>query len=224
MHIDQEVILNFVQGFVMFVIALTFHEFGHAVTALWGGDRTARDLGRVTLNPIAHIDPIGTVLMPLLGALSGGHLLAWAKPVPVNRNNLKEPFWDVVVTLAGPFANLVQALVALILLGICQDLEGRGIISELVGSTFTGALLSFASINVLLIVFNMIPIPPLDGHHIVYHFFIRGRGHLYEFWDNYCRMGTTLLWVLVLTGLLGKVIWPLMILVFKFLLVLVSIP
>jgi Zn-dependent protease len=155
-----------VEGLISYlglIILLTFHEFGHAWAALKCGDDTARLQGRVSLNPVVHIDPIGTVLLPLLMIfLSPGisrFMIGWAKPVPVNPHNLRNPRWDdILVTMAGPAMNLVLAvaLVALARAGLLAHLEPMADICW-----------RFASLSLLLCFFNLIPIPPLDGSHVL---------------------------------------------------------
>lgn len=144
------------------VVLLTFHEFGHAWMAHKCGDDTAKSLGRVSLNPLVHIDPIGTVLMPLLmiflSPSIGGFLIGWAKPVPVNPNNLRNPRMDdILVTLAGPWMNLILAvvLVALARAGVAFH-----------SADMAGICIKFAGVSLALFFFNLLPIPPLDGSHV----------------------------------------------------------
>ncbi len=148
------------------VILLTFHEFGHAWMAMKCGDDTARLQGRVSLNPLVHIDPIGTVVMPLLiiflsmsGSGLSRFLIGWAKPVPVNPYNLRNPrVDDILVTLAGPWMNL---LLAVVIMGL-----GRlGMIAH--SESMVNLCLSMAQLSLLLCFFNLLPIPPLDGSQVV---------------------------------------------------------
>ncbi|MGO3930230.1 site-2 protease family protein [Rhodopseudomonas pseudopalustris] len=143
------------------VIAITFHEAAHAYVARMCGDDTAWMLGRVTLNPIKHIDPFGTILLPLLLlALQSPFLFGYAKPVPVNFRGLRHPRRDMIlVAAAGPAINLVLALIAAIAIRLI-DLPGEA--GEWLMRNFANALL----INVVLAIFNLIPIPPLDGGRI----------------------------------------------------------
>jgi len=146
--------------FAVFLISLCVHEWAHAWSADKLGDPTARSLGRVTLNPIAHVDPIGTILFPLLCAFlfPGGLLFGWAKPVPFVAENFRRPKLDYVfVALAGPLSNLVLAFLA--------SVAGHLVVDDypLIARFFALAVL----LNVLLAVFNMIPIPPLDGSHVL---------------------------------------------------------
>jgi Zn-dependent protease len=147
--------------FVMLLLSLSVHEAAHAWTANRLGDPTARLLGRISLNPIAHIDWIGTVLFPLLAMLSGLPLFGWAKPVPVGWQNLKSPRRDfAVIAAAGPASNLLLAVAVaavLVLVG------GR---SAAPGATATWLLVRALELNVTLAVFNLIPVPPLDGGNV----------------------------------------------------------
>jgi len=148
------------------LVLLTFHEFGHAWMAWKCGDDTARLQGRVSLNPIVHIDPIGTVVMPLLiiflsmsGSGIAGFLIGWAKPVPVNLNNLRNPRMDdILVTLAGPWMNLLLAIliIGLARLGVAADSDSLVSICK-----------TMAQLSLLLCFFNLLPIPPLDGSRIL---------------------------------------------------------
>jgi Zn-dependent protease len=158
-----------IEGLIMYLgllVLLTFHEFGHAWMAWKCGDDTARMQGRVSLNPIVHIDPIGTVLMPLLiiflslgGSGLGRFLIGWAKPVPVNPYNLRNPrVDDILVTLAGPWMNLILAIV---LVGLARV----GMFAH--SDSLAEVCLNMAHTSLLLCFFNLLPIPPLDGSQVV---------------------------------------------------------
>lgn len=150
-------------SFGVLLLSLTIHEAAHAWTAYRLGDPTARALGRVSLNPIVHIDLIGTVVLPLLAAVSHFPIIGWAKPVPVNPRNFRNPRRDfVLVAAAGPISNLLQACVAAILLRIAVALaQGDA------GGMLLNALLMAVEINLLLAFFNLIPVPPLDGGNVL---------------------------------------------------------
>jgi Zn-dependent protease len=145
------------------VLAITLHEAAHGFAAHRLGDDTAYRLGRVTLNPLKHIDPVGTILMPaILLLLRAPFLFGYAKPVPVNFNALRNPRRDMVlVALAGPVTNIVLATVAAALFHLVPYLPGSA--AQWVGQNLKNALI----INVVLAVFNMLPIPPLDGGRVV---------------------------------------------------------
>jgi Zn-dependent protease len=144
------------------IIAITFHEAAHGYVALYFGDDTAKKAGRLTLNPLKHIDPFGTILLPLLLYLTSGSAFGWAKPVPVNFSALKDPRWDMgFVAAAGPAMNILLALISAVLLRLAFYAGPTA--QPVVASLFDQSL----TLNVILAVFNMLPIPPLDGSKIV---------------------------------------------------------
>lgn len=168
------VILDIVLALIATFVAIVFHEYAHGYVAHRLGDPTARDHGRLTLNPLAHIDPIGTVLLPLLLALfHSPFVFGWAKPVPVNATYFRNPFRGMLfVAVAGPITNLSLALVAT---GIGRAALSAVPLSVLGQGTFVSNLAHagffllgyFVIVNVVLAVFNMIPIPPLDGSRVL---------------------------------------------------------
>ena len=155
------------------LIGLVVHESAHAFVAYLLGDRTAREQGRISLNPLNHIDPFGTVALPLLMLLAGGPVFAFAKPVPVYLGNLRHPKRDeVLVSLAGPASNLLLAvLAALIMRGV-----GTADATAGMGEVAPGhpAAATYIWVNLMLCFFNLIPLPPLDGSSILVPF-LRGR-------------------------------------------------
>ena len=174
---------------VVLILAFSVHECAHAYTAWRLGDPTAKMLGRVTLNPLKHLDPLGSVIFPLLGLYYGGMLFGWAKPTPVTARNFKHyKRDDILVSLAGPASNLLSATVALILLIVLKHAIVGGqvaittavylahhvpnIPTDNLPQLFPIALFLYYVIllNLLLFVFNLIPVPPLDGSHILRHF------------------------------------------------------
>ncbi len=150
---------------LLFIVALafsvSFHEFSHGWMADKLGDPTARIAGRLTMNPLAHIDPVGTLLLPAIMYLMAGMLFGYAKPVPVDTRNLRDPRWDnLKVSLIGPFSNLLLALLSAILWGLLAGTMGDG--------NAVGELLAMmVGLNCSLFVFNLLPIPPLDGSWIL---------------------------------------------------------
>jgi Zn-dependent protease len=187
---------------VLLIISLSVHEAAHAWTADRLGDPTARMLGRLTLNPLAHIDWIGTVLFPLLMIYSNAPLLGWAKPVPVNMNNLRHPRRDfALVAVAGPVSNLLQGLVsAMLLMSLTRD-------EVVMASDLTpaGLAFQFLILNISLAVFNMLPVPPLDGGNVLAGILPEAGARLIDALRPY---GFLVLYALLLTGVLGNVMFP----------------
>ena len=151
---------------VPLIIAIVFHEVAHGLAARKLGDPTAARKGRLTLNPIKHIDPFGTLILPLLLAVSHAPIFGWAKPVPVNYRRLRNPRRDMIlVALAGPGMNLLLALVGAAILGVTVAVAGD---VRTGAPAFVAAnALNFVLINIFLAVFNLLPVPPFDGGHVV---------------------------------------------------------
>ncbi|TFG87979.1 MAG: site-2 protease family protein [Chromatiales bacterium] len=187
---------------VLFGIAL--HEAAHGWMARQFGDRTAELLGRITANPIKHIDPVGTVVVPLVLAFLSLPPFGWAKPVPVNARNLRNPKRDMLlVAAAGPASNLVMALFWVLVLALALRLP----------VTLPGVrqfLLSMAQIgitfNILLAIFNLIPIPPLDGGRVLRGMVPEALGRKLDALEPY---GLILVMGLLALGVLGRLVWPL---------------
>ena len=148
--------------FVSLVISITLHEAMHAFSAHWLGDDTAHSQGRISLNPLRHVDPFATILLPLITLVLFGVPLLAAKPVPFNPYGVRYgEYGAAMVGLAGPLTNLVLAIAGAVIMGFAQNSLGAGAF---------GALMIFVQVNVALFVFNMIPLPPLDGSRLVYAF------------------------------------------------------
>jgi Zn-dependent protease len=161
----NQILQGIAVGAIPVLFAITLHEVAHGWAARYFGDRTAEMLGRLSLNPIKHIDPVGTVLVPALLYTFGGVLFGWAKPVPVAFRNLKNPKRDMVfVAFAGPLANIAMGIVWVLIYKLT-------IATGLAGSSAGEWLISMANIglriNVLLAAFNLLPIPPLDGGRVL---------------------------------------------------------
>lgn len=193
------------------VFAIVFHEVAHGWTALALGDPTAKERRRLSLNPLRHVDPIGTLILPGLLALVGAPVFGWAKPVPVIQQRLRNPrFGMMAVAAAGPLTNLVLAALGAIAIGV---LVRHGIPADAsVSGFFVLAFTYFVLINVFLAFFNLLPIPPFDGSHIVEGVL---PGPLAQVYRNLRPIGFVLFFVLVAlswygptSGFLGHLIGP----------------
>jgi Zn-dependent protease len=186
------------------LFSLTVHEAAHAWTAWRLGDPTARHLGRISLNPVVHIDPIGTLLLPIVAMATGAPLIGWAKPVPVDTRRLGHPRRDfMLVAAAGPASNLVLAVAAALALRLVQDAVAGGAL-EVAGPIARVAALAL-QVNLLLALFNMIPVPPLDGGNVLGGLLGGAWRERYEALRPY---GVFILYGLMFTGALGAIIGP----------------
>lgn len=188
-------------SFGVLLLSLTIHEAAHAWTADKLGDPTARLLGRVSLNPLVHIDWIGTVLLPIIAMISHLPLIGWAKPVPVNVGRLRHHRRDfILVAAAGPISNLLQAVLAAMVLRLLWD----GTTEQAPGVVVT--VLFFAlQINLLLAFFNLIPVPPLDGGNVMLGLLPPGLAAPYS---QLRQFGFIILYALMYTGLASAFISP----------------
>ena len=173
---DQIIVKLFL--YLIIVISAVFHEYAHGFAAYRLGDSTAKNEGRLTLNPLAHLDPIGTVILPLFLLLSSGMFIGWAKPVPYNPHNLRDKkYGDLKVAIAGPLTNLAIAIVLGLILrffGFFALYAGQQIFWEFLGL--------IVYINIFLALFNLIPFPPLDGSKIIMDLFPK-------FWRYFEQIG-----------------------------------
>lgn len=193
------------------VFAIVLHEVAHGWVANKLGDHTARDMGRLTLNPIPHIDLFGTIIMPALLILltDGKMVFGYAKPVPINPYNFKNPKKDMALSsLAGPGVNLAMALAFTLILRVALP-AFDGIMPqqmwEWMAIPITYMLYYGVLINVVLAVLNMIPIPPLDGSRLIYWILPDRLASTYYRLEPF---GTIILLLLLMTGMLGRLIWP----------------
>ncbi len=186
-------LMKIVAGLPGLIIAMVIHEYAHARVAVWLGDFTPKMMGRLTLNPMAHIDPIGLVMLFLVH-------FGWAKPVMINPNNFKNPKRDdILVSLAGPGANLLTAFLALVVL-LIYDRMG--------GNMTTGVYLVFQLIieyNIGFAIFNMIPLPPLDGSHVLMQLLPRDLAYKLAGLERYSFL---ILIVFLMTPILGIILVP----------------
>ncbi len=183
------------------VLAITLHEAAHGYVAKHFGDTTAYMLGRVSLNPAKHIDPIGTILLPIVTLAFGGFLFGWAKPVPVNFNNLRRPKQDMLwVAFAGPGSNLVQALAWALLARVLTE-STSGAAAGYWQQVAEGGI----AVNVMFAVLNLLPVLPLDGGRIVMSLLPNPLAYRYSGLERY---GLVILLVLMFTGALGWMLGP----------------
>jgi Zn-dependent protease len=199
--------LNLLQRLAVWAIpvlfAITVHETAHGWMALRFGDPTAKMLGRLTLNPVKHIDPLGTILIPGIMLVLGGFLFGWAKPVPITWENLRRPKQDMAwVAAAGPLSNLLMAFMwaAVAHIGLLMGGVSGGAAVFLI---YTGVAGIF--INIILMVLNFLPLPPLDGSRVVNAFLPPRLAYRYSQLEPY---GFPILLLLLITGVLGTILWP----------------
>jgi Zn-dependent protease len=209
-HID---ILDIFFQMIVFVFAISVHEAAHAWMANLCGDPTARMLGRVTLNPVKHVDPVGTILLPLVAMVTGLKVLGWGKPTPVDPRNFRHQIRDDILTsVVGPVSNLAVATAAVLALGLIKKVSPLGeqiIFGEAPESNsmlvpLCLLLYELMVVNIVLAVFNLIPVPPLDGSHVLRHFL---PAHVLRVYDAVGMIGLFLL-VFWGGGLLSRLIHP----------------
>jgi len=192
-------------SFIVLLFSLTVHEMAHAWTADRLGDPTARLLGRISLNPIVHADPLGTIVLPLVALFTNAPLIGWAKPVPVTLRHLRHPRRDyILVAAAGPASNLVLAVFAAVLLAILP-ISPHTLGESNVSVPLAAILSRLMALNVLLAVFNMIPIPPLDGGNVLGGLLPLNLAVLFNKVRPY---GFVLLYALVLSGGFEMIVLP----------------
>ena len=191
---------------IVLISSLSVHEAAHAFAADRLGDPTARLLGRLSINPVVHIDPIGTLLFPLIAFVTNVPLIGWAKPVPVDLRHLKHPKRDfALIAAAGPASNLVMATIAAIALAVIPGPAPGDIAVRAAITPLFQLLTLFVYVNVLLAVFNMIPVPPLDGGNVLLGIAPAPIARVVEQLRSY---GFLILYALMLTGVLSSFLNP----------------
>lgn len=198
--------MSFIISLVLFFFAIIIHEISHGWVAYKLGDPTAKYSGRLTLNPFVHIDPLGTILLPIVLVLMHSPVVfGWAKPVPVNFWNLRKPQQDMIwVGLAGPLANIILGIILAVILK-----------SPLVTNAYSADILKTAIvINFVLAVFNLIPIPPLDGSRVLMGLLPRETAMSYTLLEPF---GFLIVFMLLFFGLFERIIWPIVGLLLKLL-------
>ncbi|MBI2100745.1 MAG: site-2 protease family protein [Candidatus Vogelbacteria bacterium] len=186
---------------LILLLSVVIHELSHGYAAYYLGDPTAKLAGRLTLNPIKHLDPIGSVLVPLLTYSAGGFIFGWAKPVPYNPYNLRSRYGGAYVASAGPLSNL---LIAAVFSGLIRFAAGLGL-----PSTFLGLSALVVLLNLILAVFNLVPVPPLDGSKILFSL-LPYRYHWLEEWFNRYQM----ILLLIILFFLWRLILPVVFFIF----------
>lgn len=190
---EAEIVQKLVIYFGPFLFALCFHEFAHGWVARRKGDRTAEVMGRLTMNPVAHVDPFGTLFLPIMSIVTGLPGIGWAKPVPVDARNLKKPRQDMFwIALAGPMSNVLLAVVGALVFAVARIFS---MIEP--GSAIVTMLVAFIQINFLLAIFNFIPIHPLDGGKIIGRFLPASWDIKMEQYQNYLVI---FLFIIMLSG------------------------
>lgn len=202
----EDIILKLSISLPVFLMAIVFHEAAHAYMALRFGDNTAQSMGRLTLNPVAHYDLVGTIIFPLVGILLGGSMFGWAKPVPVDSRRFKNVragiFW---VSFAGPLANILLSVVSAFLFAFLQSKVQASFYFH---DVFSQMLVQSVYINVILAVFNLIPFPPLDGSKMVSSFLDYETSRKYEELARFSFLFVIILWTTpVLQYLIGPAIY-----------------
>ena len=201
----EELAIKIVISAIPILLAITVHEASHGYAAKYFGDLTAERMGRISLNPFKHIDPVGTVLLPALTLFFGGVLFGWAKPVPVNFGNLRNPKKDMLwVAAAGPASNFVMAILWGILLGFVKRGLDAGEFPT-VAYLFMDMAYVGITINIVLMVLNLLPMPPLDGGRIAVSLLPNNLAFQLSRVENY---GFIILIALMFMGVLGKILSP----------------
>jgi Zn-dependent protease len=201
----QELLYTIAIWAVPVLFAITLHEAAHGWVASKLGDPTARQLGRITMNPIKHIDPIGTVVVPLVLVTLSGFIIGWAKPVPVDPRHFKQPLLDMaLVALAGPVSNFIMACCWALLITLSTGLLADTSMAIHLAQMGKAGMI----INIILMVLNMLPIPPLDGGRVLAGVLPTNVALSYMRIEPY---GMWIILALLMTGYLGKILWPIVV-------------
>jgi len=196
-------------GIFIYIVVLLFsiiiHEIAHGYMAYLRGDDTAKVAGRLTLNPIPHIDPIGSIVLPVAFLLIQSPVLfGWAKPVPISYYKLRNPKTDIpLVSFAGPLANILLAVVSGL---IIRTVKMSPSLDQGIGASAVSFFYIMIVVNVVLLVINLIPIPPLDGSKVITYFMPREMAERYLSLNSY--MGFVILFILIWSGVIGRIIYP----------------
>jgi Zn-dependent protease len=205
---------------VPLAIAIIFHEIAHGYVARLFGDTTAQQAGRLSLNPLRHIDPVGTVVLPMALALTGAPIFGWARPVPVDERRLRNPRWHMVlVALAGPVSNIILAILTAVIVGLILVQYPESEPGPAMGFIVAN-LENFLAINVFLAVFNMLPLPPFDGSKVLAGLLPPALGDKFRAMDRYGFLLVFTLLVIVPTiapqaNLVGRIVVPPVVWVFN---------
>lgn len=187
---------DFILMIPVLLLSIVVHEIAHAYAAKLAGDMTATRMRRLSFNPLYHIDIFGTIILPFILYITGSPLIGWAKPVPVDPKQFRRPYWELIVSLAGPFSNFTMAFISAFLLTI--------LFPYLQTLNFQLPLLFlkyFVLLNLVLWLFNLLPIPPLDGSHILRYFMVRISPETDNFFFIFDRIGFIVLYLLIISPL-----------------------
>ena len=198
----QQILYTIAIWAVPVLFAITLHEAAHGWVANKLGDPTARQLGRITMNPIKHIDPVGTIAVPLVLVMLSGFIIGWAKPVPVDMRHFKQPLLDMaLVALAGPASNFLMACGWALMITLSTTVLAETSIAIYLLQMGKAGM----TINLILMVLNLIPIPPLDGGRVVAGVLPKQMAWSYMRIEPY---GMWIILALLVSGVLGKILWP----------------
>ena len=198
----QQILYTIAIWAVPVLFAITLHEAAHGWVADKLGDPTARQLGRITMNPIKHIDPVGTIAVPLVLVMLSGFIIGWAKPVPVDMRHFKQPLLDMaLVALAGPASNFLMACGWALMITLSTTVLAETSIAIYLLQMGKAGM----TINLILMVLNLIPIPPLDGGRVVAGVLPKQIAWSYMRIEPY---GMWIILALLVSGVLGKILWP----------------